>query len=184
MGTSLIIAEDLAKLGPAMSALNERQRAFVYAMLQTGGSLGDYTECARMAGYAETTNQSLRAQAYKLSHHPGIQAAIAEMADERIRTGAIIGASRLIEIASDPTHKDSLKASIELLNRSGLLVTTQHKVIVEHDADDLEKIKRIVASAKALGLDARKLLGEAGVAREVIDAEFSVIETNWLEEAI
>ncbi len=125
-------------LGPAMQALNEGQRNFVIALLETGAK--DNTLAAEMAGYSGTQG-SRKVQAYRLIHNPKVLAAIREEGERRLRSGAILGASVLIEIASDTMHKDRFKAAVELLNRSGLLVETQHRVIVENDTRSAEQIR-------------------------------------------
>lgn len=185
MGTELARTDD-HDYGPAMSALNELQRRFVDAMLITGGQAGRYSEAARMAGYTGNPD-SLKVTAHRLAHSPKVQAAIREEAERRVHSGAILGASVLIEIAQDSQHKDRFKAATRLLDMAGLIVTTQHKVTVEHTGDDAEKIRSVIAMAKAMGMDPRKLLGNAGVTAEeiaAVDAEFEVVEHNWLEDAV
>ena len=169
-----------------MAALNDRQRAFVGAMLETGGQPGRHSEAARRAGY-EGSPDVVKVAAHRLAHNPKIQAAIREEAERRVHSGAILGASVLVEIAADPQHKDRFKAATRLLDMAGLIVTTQHKVTVEHTGDDTEKIRLAIAMAKRLGIDPKKLLGEAGVSAaevDAIDAEFEEVKTDWLSEAI
>ena len=163
-------------MGPAMQALTENQRAFVVAMLETGAR--DATRCATIAGFGNTEGARWQA-GHRLSHNPKVLAAIREEADKRLRSGAILGASVLVEIASNPLHKDQFKAGVELLNRSGLLVETQHRVIVEDDRRDSKEIEAaIIALAKRLGVDPVKLLGvrsEAAVKADAIDGEFEEV---------
>lgn len=157
--------------GPAMSALSTRQQAFVRYMLQTGGQ--NAKRCAAAAGYTGNDN-TMAVTAHRLAHDEKVLAALKEEADKRIRSGAILGASVLAEIAGDVTHKDRLKAAIELLNRAGLLTATLHKhehaVTVTNTADEKAQIARITEMAAKLGVDPKKLLGG------FIDAEFSEVE--------
>lgn len=163
---------DTTGLGKAMIALNPQQRAFVFAYVETGGQ--DATRAALMAGYSMTNDNARRVTAHRLAHDPRVQAAIKEVADARLRQGAILGAEVLIAIAGDPTHKDRMKAAVELLNRSGLLVTptVNH---VHRSEDDVDRVQRIVNMATQLGLDPRELLGSAGV---TVDAEFKVVQNG------
>lgn len=164
------IADDPSH-GPAMRAILPKQRAFVLALLDIGGQ--DNSKAAGLAGYGGTPG-STRVQAHRLAHDPAILEAIKEEANKRLHSGAILGASVLLEIAKDPLHKDRLKAANALLDRGGLMVATQHKVTVEHTAKDADVIQQIKAFAVELGIDPIKLLGSAGV---VIDAEFTPVET-------
>ena len=157
-------------MGPAMSALTEKQQAFVIAMLETGG--GNHALAARVAGYADTDGAA-RVRGHQNMRNLKILAALREEADKRIRSGALLGASALWEIAKDTTHKDRFKASVELLNRSGLQVVTQHKVIVEDNRSQEEIVARAVALAQKLGVDPKKLLADYGV---VLDADFTIVE--------
>ena len=163
-------AEDT--LGPAMQALSINQRAFVIAMLTTGAQ--DGTVCAAMAGYGNT-QESRWVASHRLMHNPKVLAAIKEEADRRLRSGAILAASALVEICADTRHKDRFKAAQELLNRAGLLVETQHRVIVEDHRTDKEIEQAIVLMAKRHGLDPAKLLGYT---TKPIDAEFTEVEDD------
>jgi phage terminase small subunit len=165
---SVLVPQDY-ELGPAMRKLNERQRAFVFAMLQFGTK--NNTRAAIAAGYKENPNDSnaICVTAYWLAHHPGVQEAIMEEAEKRLKAGAIMAVNHLLEIADDTSadKKDRLKAVEMILNRSGLHAKTEHKVAVTHtDATSDEMIKRIELLAGNLGLDAKKLLGNC------VDAEY------------
>jgi hypothetical protein len=69
------------------------------------------------------------------------------MADRMLRSGVALGAAALKEIARDPMHKDRFKASVELLNRGGLLVETQHRLIVQNDTRSTAQIRHDVEEA-------------------------------------
>src|SRR5262249_39108346 len=77
---------DLEALGPAMLALNERQRRFVLEYVN-GPSLGygAATRAARAAGYKDG---AVRVTACQLLHHPKIQSALHEIGGRRIRAAA------------------------------------------------------------------------------------------------
>jgi phage terminase small subunit len=172
MGKAIVPRKETGKPGAAMATLTPRQREFVRAMLETGAR--DHTLCARMAGFTGDDN-TMRVTAHRLAHDDKVLAALKEEADKRIRSGAVLGASVLSEIAMNPTHKDQLKAAIELLNRAGLITATLHKHehahVVSTSADEKAQIASIVEKAARLGIDPRKLLG--GI---VVDAEFEEVQ--------
>lgn len=170
-----------AKCGPAMRNLNERQRAFVVAMIEMGGI--NYTRAALAAGYGNGNVKSAEVQGNRLAHDEHILAAIHEEAQRRMRSGAIMAVQTLLEISSNPgaENRDRLKAVEMILNRSGLHAVTEHNVKVEHrDITDEGMIKRIKLLAEKQGLDPMKLLGSAGL---TIDAEFKDV-TNEAENEL
>lgn len=174
---------DTAGLGKAMRKILPQQRAFVMAYVETGGI--DATAAARAAGYGGTPGAQ-RVAGYRLTHDEKVLAAIKEEADKVVRSGVLLGAKTLVEIAANPSHKDQLKAATELMNRSGLLLATQHNVNVNVNlTDDREIAADITAMARKLGLDPRALLGQAGLkylpAPDTIDAEFEVVEEGGEE---
>lgn len=157
--------------GPALLALEPRQRAFVLEYIENGGKKA---AAAITAGYPK---EWARDTGSKLSRHPKVLAAIREVADRRIRVEAVSAIDVMIEIMKDPNHKDRFRAACEVANRSGLIVATQHEVLVTHKEDGAT-ISRIVALAKQLNLDPVALLGSAGVKGEIIDAEFRVVDNE------
>lgn len=165
-----------------MQALNQNQRNFVVAFIMQGGQ--NATAAALAAGYANTEG-SARVAAHRLVHHPRVQLALREEADKRLRAGALLGASVVQEIASDALHKDRLKAAIELLNRSGLLVEQTHRVIHEDNRSDSELERAVLAMATKYGMDPVKLLGDAtkkvAAAAAAVDAEFVEVELTGAE---
>ena len=172
-------------LGPAMLALSKPMRCFVVALLETGGI--DATRAAGAAGYGGTQNSQWQA-AHRLSHNPKVMLAIKEEADKRLRAGAILAASALVEICGDVRHKDRFKAAQELLNRAGLIVQTEHKVIVEDNRTTDEIEQAIILLARRNGIDPTKLLGPANKAAqkaEAIDGEFEEVDdlSDLMEEA-
>lgn len=158
-------------MGPAMSLLNDQQRMFVAAMVETGG--GNHTRAARMAGYGNT-EESTRVAAHRLTHAPKIIAAIKEEADRQMQAGILVGSNALLAIAQDTMHKDRFKAAVALLDRGGLQIVTQHKVIVQDDRADREIMRDIVELAKQQGIDPKMLLGQ-NIPKDVIDAEFTEV---------
>lgn len=174
--------------GPAMAALSPLQRRFVIAMCETGG--GNASLAYRMAGPNTVNENTIKVAASLLLHTDKVLLAIREEADRRCRSGAILGASALSEIAMDTTHKDRFKAASALLDRAGLGLVQKSEVVHVHKNDE-EAIERIRTLAKVLGLDAQKLLGHAGAtvsppAEAPLDVEFEDVtpSTDGLEDLI
>jgi len=167
------IVIDPDSLGPAMLELTEKQQKFVVALLETGGT--NEAGAAQIAGYG--TGYATRS--YELARNPKVLAALREEADKRIRSGALLAASKLLVIARNDTHKDQLKAIDMLLNRAGMIVQTQHKVTVEDNRTPEEVVARTAALAKALGLDPSKVLASVGI--DYVDAEFREVPKVMLE---
>lgn len=155
------------RLGPAMRALNERQRQFVFALLEQGTT--NYTRAAAVAGYGNT-DESRKVIAHRLAHDPKILAAMQEEGKSRITAGVVMAASELVRIAEDsntPT-REKLRALEMIMNRGGLHAMTESRQTIVHETDEGAAVARIRDLAATLGLDPKKLLGSVGV----VDAEF------------
>lgn len=152
--TNMIVLED--ELGPAMRELTIPQRDFVLAYADQGGI--NAAEAARRAGYAHHA-----VAGSTLLKMPRILAALREEADARLKAGAILAASVLVEIADDKFHRDRYKAAVELLNRAGLVVEGLSRVIVEDHRTPEEIERRIRDLAERLGIDADRLIGSSQV---------------------
>lgn len=158
--------------GPAMKKLNERQKAFVTAMLDFGGR--NNTRAARAAGY-DGADEVVRVTAHRLAHDPKIQEAIKEEGEKRLNAGTIMAVNILLEICDDATteKKDRLKAAEMILNRVGLHAKSEHKVAVTHkDETSKEMIAEIKLLSERLGIDPQKLLGN----QAIVEAEFVEVE--------
>lgn len=155
--------------GPAMLDLTEPQRMFVLHYANTGGQ--NAAEAARRAGYGNSS-ESQAVAASKMLRQPRILAALREVADRRLKSGAILAASALVEIASDPLHKERFKAANELLNRAGLVVEGVSRVIVEDHRTVAEIERRVVDLAVRVGIDPAKLLGQS----QVIEGDFEELD--------
>ena len=164
-----------SELGPAMAALNDRQRAFVLTLIQTGCTRA---EAARVAGY-EGDSDTLKSAGYRLAHTPKVQAALQEEAVKLMRDHAPVMIEVLHSIAINPQAdaKDRIRAAGELLSRSGLGTMSEHKITVEKTFDEKALIADIVRLAKSLDIDPDKLLGRGTpkLAGPVVDAEFAEV---------
>lgn len=168
--TSLVDLLQDIELGPAMSKLTDRQRDFVYAMIEMGGL--NYAGAARAAGYpaGKEGSSQLRVTGHRLAHDTKIQEAMREMGPRMLNAGIFIAARFVLETIDNPQVeiKDRLKASEMIMNRTGMHATSEHKVAVVHkDETSSEMIKRIEHLSRNLGIDSAKLLG--GI---ITDAEY------------
>lgn len=160
-------------LGPAMRALNERQRCFVCALAVFGG---DHSEAYRVAGFKTTNDNATAACASRLFNQIAVQDAIKEEALRRLDSSALLGVSTLIELASHRNEdKKTRKAAADsLLDRiGGFGGKTEHKIVIKDDRTVAELVEFIQARAGAHGLDAAKLLGLP--APTIIEAEFEEV---------
>ena len=131
-----------------MLVLPPRQQIFVKEYVGSGGLKAN--EAASKAGLG-TDAKSSKEEAERLLKIPRILAAIREEADKRLKSGAVLAASVLLEIASNPMHRDQYKASVEILNRSGLIVENVNRVIVEDHRTEEEIVRRITDLSAKLG---------------------------------
>jgi phage terminase small subunit len=180
---SLVLVPPEKKLGPAMQALTPPQQRFVIAMVQTGGRCN--ARAAAMAGYGGTEEARWNA-GYRLAHNAKVIAAIREEAERTLRSAPILATAVLFDIANDPAHKDRFKAAVELFNRAGMIVQTEHKVIVEDDRRTRHEIEEaIILLAKRNGLDPTKLLGspaKAAVTPDVVDADYEEVDEDDISD--
>lgn len=150
-------------MGPAMRALNERQRIFVYALLENGGN---QTAAARAAGYSDTSPNVLRGHGHWLAHNDRVLAAIRELSERYMRSYGLMAAKVLVDIAADEkAHaKDRLRAAEALMNRIGLQAITEHHVKVQDDQRPREELVReLIELFRATGLRARDVLPAAAI---------------------
>lgn len=168
---------DTKSTTPTYDRLTPKQQRWIDAM--TRGDVNP-TEAARLAGYGtegasrDQIDNACRYSGWKNAHNPEIQEAMRERAGALLYSGALLAASVLREIASDPTHKDRLKAARELLGHNGYQVIARQEIAVTHEVKDANTLAaEAVEMCRKLGLDPRQFLGANGI---VVDAEFKVIE--------
>jgi hypothetical protein len=165
-----------------MQILTKNQRAFVIALVEMGAK--NPTEAAMVAGYGGT-DQARKTAAKELMRNPKVLNALKEEADKRLRSGALMAASRLIEIAGNPHDINSFKACVELLNRADLIVSTKHEVTVHDNRTSDEVMNTILSLAKKNNIDPKTLLGY-NPADKVVDAEFKEVvpSTDGVEDLL
>src|ERR1700676_29923 len=123
--------ENDAILGPAMQALNPRQRGFVMAKFDLGDHPSD-VECARAAGY-DGTKQSVIVQAHRLAHSDKILAAIHEEATRRASGLLPLAHRRIADKLLNPNDKENFAVAKHVQALSGISPKQVH--VVEHIND-------------------------------------------------
>lgn len=176
----LVISKVPKNLGPKMSALLPRQQAFVIAMLENGGNR---VRAALEAGYGEsakTGEQSYSSAAtagWRLAHDDDIIAAMQEQTDRMLQSGSIKAAATLISLLDSNDTKTKAKVAQDILDRSGHGAITKQEISVTHeDKTTAELLAFIKTAAAEQGLDARKLIGQAGLDPNILDAEFEEVK--------
>jgi phage terminase small subunit len=161
--------------GPAMSALTERQRRFVQAMLSD--PYASAASWARAAGYSNA-NAACRTRAFELLRDARVEAAVFEVARSVMATvGPILATHVLMRTAANPDHPQQVRAAELIANRTGFSEKQQIEV-VHRDLTGDALIARLRALAERHGLDAEKLLGQ-----KISPEETKVIE-HRADEAV
>jgi phage terminase small subunit len=147
------------EFGPAMAALNERQRSFVMAMIEFPGI--SFADAARRAGYSDVADGA-KVRGHYCAHNPTVQAAIREEASKRLNAASLTAANVLMSLLTDEgvEPKDRIKAAGMLLDRSGF-GAAQTINVNKHVTDNSGKavMERIEKAAAVLGIDPETLLG-------------------------
>jgi phage terminase small subunit len=169
-----LIQLDDGDLGPAMSALNAGERAFVIGKVHHGLNNAD---AAAQAGYS-TKGENAKTVGYRLAHSERVCAAIIEQSKRVLKSEGPKSINVLVAIRDSQKEdaRDRIKAAVELLNRGGLSVVQEQHVTHDHTfyLTPAQKDARIVALGKEFGLDddaIKKLVTDPNV----IDAEFSEV---------
>jgi phage terminase small subunit len=157
-GSKNLLPVDEPEWGPAMKALNEKQRRFVLALYQVKPGHGAQVRAARLAGYGTPNSSaaSWAALASRLIHDEKIQAALREHDQKVLRAAAPRALRALHGMVEDPDHKDHARAVGMVLDRTHPVETVHHvrseqrHVVVASE----EVLARIRAIAGAVGLDA------------------------------
>jgi phage terminase small subunit len=148
--------------GPAMLALNERQREFVIAFVM--GGVG--TKAVRLAGYGNPkwTKDHYARAAYQLRQRDSVRAAIAEESHRWLRSGEPVAVAFYYRILADPKAKnaDKLRAADAIMARcdpitTNQLIAVQHEHHHRHTLSANEIIARIAALAPQVGVDLKAL---------------------------
>jgi phage terminase small subunit len=166
--TAIAPLEDYGRLSPTMQALTEKQRAFVYHIVNGPTGYGSLTKAYAAAGYKSAKRSTLTKEAHRLSHDERIIAAIAEESKKVTRIAHPEAVAALLNLIRDPSHKDHARAVAMLLERADP-AESRHSVDVVHrhvnaDQEALEELQ----AARELGASKEKLIslfGENGLLR-------------------
>jgi phage terminase small subunit len=163
-------SKNFGEYGPAMRALNARQRAFVEFLILEPPTLGAQTRAARRAGYGtgRTTPTNMAKISSQLVHNEKVLAAINEEARKLLRAGGLEATKALIALLHNPDHKDHARAIGMTLARTDPEIerhdfNVTHKIL-NPDEEALEELRAL----RELGTGRDKLLelfGGNGLAR-------------------
>lgn len=150
-----------------MRRLTEKQRAFVRAVVERPTAKGE--TLSRVAGF-ENTPGGHRVHAHRLLHSQKILDAIDEETDKRVRLGGVIGIAALVKIASNPKHKQHVRAAESLADRAGRGAVSRQEISVNHsDQTGATMVERIKQLAAVLGVNPAQLLGVNAPAPKLIE---------------
>jgi phage terminase small subunit len=152
-----------------MRDLTDMQRQFVIAYFDSGGRSPQLA--AKIAGY-QGGDAACAQRGYELTRNPKVLRAMREEAERRFGSSLVTATVALEGILLNPNHKDHYKAITRTLDQNGMIVQTQHRVVVEDNRTPAEVIERIRKYALDVGLDPAKVLKSNGI---VIDAEFTEV---------
>ena len=184
MGTELAKMDDeelFAGCGPAMRALNERQRQFVMALMINGYNAAD---AAARAGY-QGTPTVLAITGARLRKQPSVVAAMQEEALTRLNGDALMATGVLSEIAANKNLKAEvrMKAADKILDRlPAFVVEKKQKIVVEHKGPTglKEQIEELLRLCQVAGRAPRAVMGDEYYKKAVefglvVDAEFTEV---------
>ena len=170
---------------PAIFAgMSEKQVAFVQHFVETGGKQSLASE---MAGFSTKANGH-RVTAHRLLRDPRILRAIKHEVDTRIRAGAVVAMTSLLDLAEKAVSETvRYQAAQAVLDRAGLLVTKTSELNIT--VDDNRSTKELVAfireAARRNGFDPDALLSPIARIKSnaglVLDAEFEEVPPDGRE---
>ena len=132
-----------------MRSLNERQQLFVEHYVSAG--LIDATAAAEAAGYSGASRNSLYVQAHRLTHDPKVGEAIKEVVGQRFNAALPVALQALLEIASDPSHKDRGNVAKFLAELAGFSPVKQIEVKSDIRVSFPELLARYKAAVAEIG---------------------------------
>lgn len=106
-------------------------------------------------------------------HNPKVLAALKEEMGKRIALGAIVGIYGLQAIATDPDHKDHLKACVALADRGGYSPIVQQNIKVDHThtdrtgADLMKHLRELAALHGEEGMALLRKVNIGNIPREI-----------------
>lgn len=162
---------DEGEYGPMMTALTERQRAFVEVLLDQPGI--SQWKASELAGFQNSPGGH-RVNAHRLMHDERVLGALHEQAGRRLRSNSLMAANVVARLLDSEDPKIALKAATILLDRVGF--GAQQNININQTVTDQSGkaiMERIRALADKHGIPMQQLLSRPAAA--VVDAEFSEV---------
>jgi hypothetical protein len=157
--------------GPAMSSLTPLQQRFVEGYVCA--PMHSTVLVLEQAGY-KGSYEATRKMAYRLMKSSVILDAIREASSAKLKAMIPNAVDALKHVIADPKHRDHVKATFGVLDRTGLHAVQESKHTVEHVVPRDELIARICALVEKHGLSEPKSLPSQKP--ELIEAEYKELE--------
>jgi phage terminase small subunit len=155
---------DLAELepiaeGPAMAALNPKQKMFVRALFEAPRKFGSQAFAARAAGYGTPTStpQVINAISSRLCSSPPIQEAIQEESRKYVTTMGPVAVRALKHLLHTPDHRDHGRALGITMDRIAPAMSTHHVNVTHHVVDHTAEAVAQLRMLKNLDVPRSKL---------------------------
>ena len=135
---------------PSMMALSPQRRKFARRYAETGNA----TLAAIEAGYGNGNKDHASQTASRLLRVPEVQTAIRDLNAASLGAIAGLAIATLQSIMDDPTMPPAarVKASAEVLDRSGYFKTVQTNVQVEPKLDDADRLRMLRDMSERFGV--------------------------------
>lgn len=155
--------------GPAMKKLTPAKQAYLLAIAAEGWNPKHWGRVAMSAGIS-SNERAASVWASRTRRDPEFVAAMIEETKRRQLAMAPFGQAVIEEIAMDTQHKDRFKAASALLDRGGMPLINEQRIVVEHTRSTreiLEEVRRLAAETGDEG---------AVIAGDVIEGEFKEVD--------
>lgn len=160
-------------LGPAMLALDARQRRFVVGWVQNRGKNG--ARVARAAGYSDK-GEACKVRAHYLLQNPKIQKALHEEAGRRLDGMAALAVAVLEQNLRDAAPKARQAAADSILDRTGYARRTEQVVDIEDKREKRSYEQLLALVSQKLKQHNVAALAAPAVNPPVVDAEFTEVK--------
>jgi hypothetical protein len=181
---------DEPRLGPAMAALPRKSwQEFVRQLFHQEPGFGNHTRALRAVPElyrGRKDKQGHRQAAYRLMQDPRIQAAIAEEAQNFIRSTGPAAAQMLNRLVLNENHRDHARGIAMVLDRVAP-IETKHVIDVRHHRTLDEEALAALETMRQMNMSKEQLIsffGEAGLRRYegmLADKAKPVIEATAIE---
>jgi hypothetical protein len=116
-------------LGPCMKALNPREQALVFYLIDTGTT--NWTKACEEVGYTGGYD-ALRVTASRKRRDPRIGLALREVGSQVPNFDLGVAMKTIREIAADPSHKDAGKMALALAGMAGVSPIVKAETVNKH----------------------------------------------------